>query len=860
MTIAVDEDMVREFITIISAHVVKLTQGLRNPGVLQLSRKNCRHGDPLVPHRFLPDDIEGMVKFAIGAAKAGHNVYIEPRTVRTDLNGPERGKLEDTAFVFATVIDADHDKGKSGTVTLRPSLTVATSPKNFHYWYLHDRLIAAHRGKTIGDAVRAGAGADSATGKPTQPYRLAGTPNYTDKAKQGRGRAPVEPTWLAEWSDRLWDPEEFLKAYNAPPAAPQGATATPQTPGDATGLPEDLMKAIREGGVSNGFGANGDKSGSGLFHHVVAELKKRKWTVEAIVSLMEKHPNGVAAKYNGRLLKEVERSYEKVEKGSGAGLFILPTPPGGGSTPPPPGAPPGATGAGASPQAAPYVLRTIQIVGGQMARAVAEAEQAMIAAGITAFSRAGALVYPHAEIVGAAGGRPTRAVQLSAFDKLSLIEPLTEAAIFQRYDARRRAWVDVDPPPALVGMLLARKRKWAFPHVAGVITTPTLRPDGSLLSTPGYDPRTELYLESDLRLPPIPQSPTRKEALAELAFLKELFAEFSFRREGVDLAIVLAGLLTALLRGSLPTAPVFLTDANAPGVGKSYLVDVISMVATGEACPVITISKNEEETEKRLGSVLLDGSPIVSLDNAIRDLEGSLLCQLTERPVVKVRILRYSEMPRCEVHTTVFATGNNVTFAGDMVRRGLIIHLEALSERPEFREFKGDAMKRAYDEAARYVAAALTIVRAYLGAGSPKVCGPFGSYGAWSAMVRSPLVWLGEPDPVDSMKEAREEDPEASNISEFFALWPIYMYMGAPYTTARIIEIANEQTASNLISPDLKQFLLKIAAMKGRESEISPDRLGWWLKRISGRIVGGLRLARGRDLHMKVANFQLRSA
>jgi hypothetical protein len=27
-------------------------------------------------------------------------------------------------------------------------------------------------------------------------------------------------------------------------------------------------------------------------------------------------------------------------------------------------------------------------------------------------------------------------------------------------------------------------------------------------------------------------------------------------------------------------------------------------------------------------------------------------------------------------------------------------------------------------------------------------------------MVRAPLIWLGEADPVDSMETAREEDPE----------------------------------------------------------------------------------------------------
>src|SRR6516162_10098214 len=73
-----------------------------------------------------------------------------------------------------------------------------------------------------------------------------------------------------------------------------------------------------------------------------------------------------------------------------------------------------------------------------------------------------------------------------------------------------------------------------------------------------------------------------------------------------------------------------------------------------------------------------------------------------------------------------------------------------------------------------YVAAALTIVRAYLCAGSPKICSPLGSYSAWSTMVRSPLVWLGELDPVISMDGLRDEDIELANIREFFGLWMEY--------------------------------------------------------------------------------------
>src|SRR6516225_5119946 len=395
-------------------------------------------------------------------------------------------------------------------------------------------------------------------------------------------------------------------------------------------------------------------------------------------------------------------------------------------------------------------------------------------------------------------------------------------------------------------MVLSRERRWVFPHVSGIITTPTLRPDGSLLDIAGYDPRSELYLLPSLKLPPMATHPTRQDAMAELDKLKHLFREFSFQdKDGKGLerrlncSVAISGLLTALLRGSMPPSPIYLIRASTPGTGKSYMVDVIAMVSTGQFCPVITTSRSADETEKRIGSILLSGIPIVSLDNCIHDLGGELLCQVTERPVIRIRILGRSEMPLCECHTAVFATGNNIVFKGDMVRRGLVCNLEALDERPELREFEADALDLVAADRGPYVAAALTIVRAYIAAGSPKVCPSLGSYSAWSDMVRSPLVWLDEPDPVISMEGLRNEDLELANIREFFSLWLEYgLDLDVPYLTATIIEEAIAAPPANYWGPrELKPFLLGVAAAKGDPDKISAWRLGLWLRRISGRIV-----------------------
>jgi hypothetical protein len=817
-----DEATVRRFIQLISEHATRSINGDGSASVLQLFRISP-FDEKVVANRFKIDDIEHMVQTALGDAAAGHNVYIEARTVRDDLPPKKRGNLKDTVWVFGLVIDSDADKGKGGRISVKPSLAVETSRGNYHLWYLFDRAIPATQAQAIGGVIRKSAGADQDTGVVTQCYRVAGTPNFPSASKRKRGRVTVEPTHIVEHTGRLWNPNELLAAFST--SVPAGTKINEASAGGASNdeatLPDELLEIIR-------YGAGTDDR-SAIFHSIIAQLKKRRWSIEAIVRLLENYPNGIAQKYLGRIGEEVERSYDK----------FAPTPAGvAGNTG---SATSSATVAG--PAVGPRVLRTIHLVAGQLPRILAETEEALLATGMPIFARAGALVHPVVEEIPAADNSKTTIARLRPFCADSLIEWIADSTLFRRFDSKRNMWVDANPPRQVVTSLLAREGRWTIPRVSGIVTTPTLRADGSLLADAGYDPRSELYLLLGLDPLAISAHPTREQAVAALGLLSNLLSEFSFTGP-LDLVVALSGLLTALVRGSLATAPMYVIRAHTPGTGKSFLVDVIAMIATGRLCPVITAGKTEEETEKRLGSVLLSGSPMISLDNCTHDLDGQLLCQLTERPLVKIRILGRSEMPECECHTAVFATGNNISLKGDMVRRGLTCNLDTLSERPELRSFKRDPLRDVMNDRKGYVAAALTIIRAYLAAGSPAVCDSIGSYSAWSSMVRSPLIWLGQPDPVGSMDTARGEDPELANIRELFALWPEYFSLDEPYTTAQIIEMACEAPTLGDFNPQpFKALLLRVAGDKG---SVSPIRLGWWLRKISGRVVGEYRLNLGR--------------
>ena len=54
-------------------------------------------------------------------------------------------------------------------------------------------------------------------------------------------------------------------------------------------------------------------------------------------------------------------------------------------------------------------------------------------------------------------------------------------------------------------------------------------------------------------------------------------------------------------------------------------------------------------------------------------------------------------------------------------------------------------------------------------AGSPRQAPPLGSFVEWSALVRDPLIWLGEPDPVLSLETLRESDPRLDSVAAVLA-------------------------------------------------------------------------------------------
>ncbi|WP_224240202.1 bifunctional DNA primase/polymerase [Hyalangium gracile] len=497
----------------------------------------------------------------------------------------------------------------------------------------------------------------------------------------------------------------------------------------------------------------------------------------------------------------------------------------------------------------------IQLVAGKLSEITTQAEQALLNAGVQVFSRGGALVRPVVEEVEAAHGRRTKVARLTQVTPTYARDLMSHYATFQRRNVKKDGWVTADPPAEVAQTWVARAGDWKVHAIAGLITTPTMRPDGTILDRPGFDPATRLVLMAPPSMPPIPDAPTRSDAAQALGLYSDLLIEFPFA-DDASRSVGLSGLITPVVRGAFSVAPAHAATASTPGTGKSFLWDTSAAICIGQPMPVMAAGQTEEESEKRLGAAVITGQPVIALDNVNGGIGGDAFCQIIERPVVDVRILGRSELARVESRSTVFLTGNNLQILGDATRRVLLARLEANMERPELRQFKSNPVEKVLADRGRYVAAALTIVRAYVAAGKLGLAPRLGSFEGWSDTVRGALIWLGCADPAATMETARAEDPLMVLLRATLSSWAAHIGTGrsTARTAAEVLRIAEGlETVEQFRRPEtaepfqaLREAVLGVASNRGR-----PDArtFGKWLARNKGRIVAGLRLQGEADSH-----------
>jgi hypothetical protein len=219
------------------------------------------------------------------------------------------------------------------------------------------------------------------------------------------------------------------------------------------------------------------------------------------------------------------------------------------------------------------------------------------------FQRAGRLVHVVRDESRLAGFvRAPNAPRIVELPRAGLRERMVETAAWRKHLKAEARWVPSHPPDWAVAQVEARGSWVGIRPLENVVEAPVLRPDGTVISTPGFDDATGLLFSPTADYLPVPSSPSHADAVRAREELLEVVCDFPFASDA-HRAGWLAGVLTPFARYSFAgPAPLFLADANTRGSGKSLLTDTIAAIAAGRPMARLVKPEREEEWTKKITS------------------------------------------------------------------------------------------------------------------------------------------------------------------------------------------------------------------------------------------------------------------
>lgn len=310
-------------------------------------------------------------------------------------------------------------------------------------------------------------------------------------------------------------------------------------------------------------------------------------------------------------------------------------------------------------------------------------------------------------------------------------------------------------------------------HLRGVIHSPVVRPDGSVITAPGYDQQTDLlYLPpAGLTVPEVPESPTGEQVAAAVALLDEMVADFRFVTAH-DRSNYYGLLLTPLLRAMVPPPyKLGAIGAPQPGSGKTLLANIMRSVHGGVFRS--EIPGDDAELKKQITSILaVTTGPVVTFDNVTGVLRSSTLAGLLTSARWDDRLLGSTNMVQLPNDRMWVVTGNNVVLGGDLPRRTVWVTIDPAVPDPHLRTgFKIPNLEAwAGDRRGVLLAALLTLVRHWVALGRPTTKRSADSFGRWIEAVEGILTAAGIEGGFDhsgSVKQGTGTDDE--EWAEFLA-------------------------------------------------------------------------------------------
>jgi hypothetical protein len=397
------------------------------------------------------------------------------------------------------------------------------------------------------------------------------------------------------------------------------------------------------------------------------------------------------------------------------------------------------------------------------------------------------------------------------------------------------------PPTWLVRAVREHGSYPGLRPLRGVAEAPFPRPDGSLVTTPGYDPATGVFCWPSVAAGPLPDAPTRADAEAAARALLAPVRQFPFASED-DRAVWLADTLTMIARAGIDgPVPGFAYNANKPGAGKGKLIDAGATVATGRPVPTTSYPRDTAEAAKLKTALALAATPVVHLDNLGegQTYGGDALDSALTSTEVNERILGESRSTGpVELRCCWHVSGNNIAPAKDAHRRWLVCNLVTELERPEERDDLEvpDLLAYVRQRRAEYVRAALVILRAHALAGYPNGgWAPLGSFEEWDRVIRGAVWFATGRDCNATRRKAADEAPDRLAKLALLEAWA-ELPQGGPDGLGVTSEEAHRLAADQLTTGN-RDHPLAVALMRFSRDGKLPDvrRIGFTVRGMKGQ-------------------------
>lgn len=425
---------------------------------------------------------------------------------------------------------------------------------------------------------------------------------------------------------------------------------------------------------------------------------------------------------------------------------------------------------------------------------------------------------------------------IEAMVEPALLNAMTKATDFEKWNANAKAYVRDDAPPKYAQALL---RGHSFSHLRelkGIAYQPYFDlKTGTLVESSEYNPDTCIYGDFD------PESftlltPSRKSAEVALADLRDLIREFRFESEA-DESAALSAMFTAAVRSTLPVAPAFNVTATASGSGKSLLADAICSLGGKGLVLRVSYPTTADEATKAMLTHFVQAPQAILFDDMQTDwfAHGVINRALTGE-TISDRILGSNRVATARTNAFMIGTGNNIRPQRDMNRRVVTVKLNPRTASPGLIRYEGRPVEEVRERREHFIGCILTIIRAWQEAGCPKGDLPaVPTYGdQWANCCRYPLTWLGLSDPAASLFAQMDQDPESEVLANLFIEW-FAEFGDRPVTVRKLIAKASENPQGGLCEA------LEELPFQGGGS-FDRNRMGHHFKRNAGRIAKGLEL------------------